>query len=292
MKLLIATSNVGKFGYIKYMLEEVDGVEILGLNEVGLDHHHPEETGETYEENAFLKAKYFFDLCGFPTVGEDSGIIVEAIKDELGLHTRRWGAGKDASDEQWLDCFMERMKDETDRRAKFVSTVVYYEGYRDSSLGAKYGDTSTDSVQAPAQQKYYDGLREELGTANHSTFSETEPNYKLFFGDIHGWITEEVEAPIKDGLPLSSVFRPAKSCELHVGEFQPCSVCDPSLVAGHALQECTAGRAHDQLLSDDMIYHDRVFSAMTDEEKEKESHRGRAMEGLRQWLKAKKASVF
>jgi XTP/dITP diphosphohydrolase len=223
-KLLIATSNAGKFAYMKYMLEDVGDLGILGLSDVGLSHHAPEETGDSYEDNALLKAKYFFDLTGIATIGEDSGIIVEAIKDELGLHTRRWGAGKDATDEEWLEFFMERMTGEHDRRARFVSTVVYYNGDHHPSVSQ----------------------------------SETSPlsgeNIKVFYGEIHGWITTEIEAPIQKGLPLSSVFRPVKT---------------------------TGDDGHE--------YHERVFSAMTDEEKEKESHRGRAMRELRDWIESKRS---
>jgi len=70
---------------------------------------------------------------GLPTVADDSGIIVEALKDELGLHTRRWGAGPEATDAEWIAYFLERMKEEENKRAAFVCVLAYVD-----PLGATY----------------------------------------------------------------------------------------------------------------------------------------------------------
>lgn len=67
------------------------------------------EDGETFRDNAFKKARYFWNKTGLTTVAEDSGIIVDALKGELGVKTRRWGAGEDATDEEWIKYFMEKM---------------------------------------------------------------------------------------------------------------------------------------------------------------------------------------
>ena len=86
----------------------------------------PEETGNTFRENAIQKVKHFHSLGGgMPTVSEDSGIIVEAIHDELGIHTRRWGAGPEASDEEWIEYFLERMKNEPNKKAAFLCHLAY-----------------------------------------------------------------------------------------------------------------------------------------------------------------------
>ena len=60
------------------------------------------------------------------TLGEDSGLEVKALKNELGLHTRRWGAGHEATDEAWLDFFLKRMEafPENRRDARFVCVAV------------------------------------------------------------------------------------------------------------------------------------------------------------------------
>ena len=60
-----------------------------------------------------------------PTIADDSGIFITVFADELGLKTRRWGAGEHASDSEWLDVFMNRMKDEKiDLRNLFVRQLL------------------------------------------------------------------------------------------------------------------------------------------------------------------------
>ena len=107
-KFLIATGNQGKFGEIFDVLQQLP-CEVVSLADLEGEVVQVEEDGQTHEENARLKARYFWEQTGWMTLGEDSGLEVDALKGELGLHTRRWGAGHDASDEEWLDYFLKRM---------------------------------------------------------------------------------------------------------------------------------------------------------------------------------------
>lgn len=111
------------------------------------------EDGVSFDENACAKARFFAAKTGFMTVGEDSGIIVEALKDELGVKTRRWGAGESASDEEWLDFFMKRMSVESNRAAKFVCSACLADG-KSGAFGERLfrGETCgviADSIMAP-----------------------------------------------------------------------------------------------------------------------------------------------
>ncbi len=85
-----------------------------------------EENGTTYEENAIIKAEFFGRESGLPTIADDSGILVEALSGELGVRTRRWGAGGQATDEEWLNFFLSRMQREKNHRAEFISVVALY----------------------------------------------------------------------------------------------------------------------------------------------------------------------
>lgn len=86
----------------------------------------PEETGTTFGENAIQKARFYFDQSNhMPTLSDDSGILVEALQNELGIHTRRWGAGKQASDTEWIKHFLQRMSIEPNKRARFVCCLCY-----------------------------------------------------------------------------------------------------------------------------------------------------------------------
>lgn len=120
MELLIATKNPGKFAEISEVLCGLP-IVLKSLRDVGLD-DEVEEHGVTHEENALLKARYFFEKTGMPTLGEDSGIHVDAFPGEFGVQTRRWGGLENASDEEWVANFLDKMKNfpPEKRGAKFV----------------------------------------------------------------------------------------------------------------------------------------------------------------------------
>lgn len=194
MNLLVATKNPGKFNEICVMLGDLPEVQLLSLMDLGIEEEFEEE-GETFQENAIGKARFYAELSGLATVADDSGLLVDALPDELGVKTRRFGAGSEAGDAEWLEFFMNRMKDVESRKARFVCVAALVNG---------------DEEQ-------------------------------LFLGEVEGKITETVEAPIKPGIPLSSVFK---------------------------AEGATA-----------------VFAAMSEEEKARYSHRGKAFGALRESLR-------
>jgi len=125
-KLLIATSNKGKFLELSEPLKGY-GFEILSLSDFPKV-SEPEEPHDTYLLNSQAKAEYYFNLFDVDFVlADDSGLEVEALKGKLGVLTRRYGLGKEASDEDWLEYFLESMssfEDESQRSARFVSAIT------------------------------------------------------------------------------------------------------------------------------------------------------------------------
>ena len=77
-KLLIATTNPGKFSEIKRFLSDLP-LTLVGLTDVGIT-EFPEEKGITFKENAVLKAKYYAKLSGLPVIADDGGIGNRCIK--------------------------------------------------------------------------------------------------------------------------------------------------------------------------------------------------------------------
>lgn len=123
-KILVATRNFGKYKELMEVLEELP-FKFVSLNDEHIE-GDVEESGDTYEANAILKAEHFGRLANLPTIADDSGIIIDALAGELGVQTRRWGAGADATDEQWLNFFLHRLAAEDNRRAEFISVVALY----------------------------------------------------------------------------------------------------------------------------------------------------------------------
>ena len=122
MKLILATGNKGKVREFRAILEPL-GYEIVSQGGLGLD-LNVEETGETFEENAFLKADAVLKATGHAAVADDSGLCVEALNGAPGVHSARYGGGKAWTDQQKYEYLLSQLEGVTDRRAKFVSCIV------------------------------------------------------------------------------------------------------------------------------------------------------------------------
>lgn len=195
MKLLIGTANAGKTIEISAALGG-STLELVTPADLGV-FEQPSEDFDTLKENALHKARFYRGRSGgAPTIAEDTGLYVEAISDELGVKTRRWGAGPSATDAEWLAHFLARMEREENRNAKFVAVVAYVDAHGNESC---------------------------------------------FESEARGTILREPRGDHLPGLPVSSVFLPEG--------------------------------------------YDRVFSALTHDEKNALSHRGKALKLFLEHLK-------
>jgi len=95
-KLLIATNNPGKVREYEELLQDLHGVELTFPAQEGLN-LEVEESGETFEENARLKAVAHARASGLPTLADDSGLEVDALDGAPGVRSARY-AGPGASD--------------------------------------------------------------------------------------------------------------------------------------------------------------------------------------------------
>ena len=95
--LVIATRNAGKLREIRGLLEP-HGIEVLSLAEFD-DVPEVEETGETFAENAALKAVEISQHLNQWTLGEDSGLMVDALDGRPGIYSVRY-SGPDATAEK------------------------------------------------------------------------------------------------------------------------------------------------------------------------------------------------
>jgi XTP/dITP diphosphohydrolase len=97
-RLLVATRSAHKLRELRQLLELGPDVELLSPDDVGIA-DEPEETGQTFETNARLKARFYARRSGLPTLADDSGLEVDALHAGPGVRTRRY-AGPDATDER------------------------------------------------------------------------------------------------------------------------------------------------------------------------------------------------
>jgi len=118
--IVIATGNKGKKTEISDMLKDFP-IDIKGLDDFG-PIPDVEEDGNTFEENAYKKASFTARVLGFPALADDSGLLVEALDGEPGVHSARY-AGENATDEQRRQKLLQEMEGKSNRKAAFECVI-------------------------------------------------------------------------------------------------------------------------------------------------------------------------
>lgn len=108
MQILIATHNAGKVRELTTMLQGL-GLMPVSLDEVGIT-HDVAETGDTFRQNAVLKAIAYARLSGRLTLADDSGLEVDALDGAPGVYTKRFG-GANLSQAQRNALLLDRLRD-------------------------------------------------------------------------------------------------------------------------------------------------------------------------------------
>ncbi len=145
-RFVLASGNKGKLREFREILEPM-GMQVVSQAEAGcaLD---VEETGETFEENAYLKASAVCAATGLPAVADDSGLCVKALDWGPGVHSARFGGGKAWTDQQKYEYLLEKLAGVTDREAKFVSCICCV--FPDGSVLRARGECPGRILEAPA----------------------------------------------------------------------------------------------------------------------------------------------
>lgn len=121
MKIILASNNKSKMREFRELLAGTDA-ETVSQRDAGCD-FEVEETGTSFEENAFLKANAVMQATGCIAVADDSGLVVDALNGEPGIYSARYGYGHEASDEARNEYLLERLGDEKQRSARFVCCI-------------------------------------------------------------------------------------------------------------------------------------------------------------------------
>ncbi|MDH6603023.1 XTP/dITP diphosphohydrolase [Bacilli bacterium PM5-9] len=139
-KLIVASNNLNKIKEIKKILEPLN-IDVSSLSDVNID-IDVEETGSTFKENAYIKAKEIYDLIKLPVLSDDSGLEVISLNNEPGIYSARY-AGEHKNDEDNIDKLLENVKGVNNRDARFVcamaliidnDTEYIVEGYLDGEI--------------------------------------------------------------------------------------------------------------------------------------------------------------
>jgi XTP/dITP diphosphohydrolase len=123
MKLIIATKNQHKVKEFERILNPF-GIEVISQTDAGI-HIDVEETADSFEGNARLKARAVFEKTGLPTIADDSGLEVFALNGAPGIYSARYGGEACKTDQDRCQKLLHEMKDIPDehRTAQFVCCV-------------------------------------------------------------------------------------------------------------------------------------------------------------------------
>ncbi|HTG14872.1 MAG TPA: non-canonical purine NTP pyrophosphatase, partial [Blastocatellia bacterium] len=106
MQVMLASANPAKILELKDILGQA-GIEVIGLGDRSSTQEI--ETGSTFTENALLKARHYRKVSGLPTIADDSGLEVETLGGEPGVHSARYG-GPGASDADRVNKLLDKLR--------------------------------------------------------------------------------------------------------------------------------------------------------------------------------------
>lgn len=121
MKIVFATNNQHKLQEIRDILGSE--FEIVSLKDIGCDVDIP-ETGNTLEENAMQKAQYVYDHYNLSCFADDTGLEVEALNGEPGVHSARYAEGTDHDSEANMAKLLRNLEDKDNRKARFRTVIA------------------------------------------------------------------------------------------------------------------------------------------------------------------------
>lgn len=141
MEILIATHNLHKKEEIQQILG--NGFEVKSLSDYGLLDEIVED-GNSFEENAEIKAKYCYKKTGIPSIGDDSGLVVEALNGRPGIFSARYAGDHDFGKN--IQKVLEEMSGIENRKAYFITVLCYYDENGPKFFEGKvYGNLLTEN---------------------------------------------------------------------------------------------------------------------------------------------------
>jgi len=126
IRLLIATTNPAKLAEYRLLLRHMDlDLDPVSLADVGIS-EVPEETGETFHDNALAKARFYFERSDLPTLADDGGLEVDALGGAPGVRSHRWLGSETSTDRELAEEVIRRMEgiDKPHRTARIRAAIA------------------------------------------------------------------------------------------------------------------------------------------------------------------------
>ncbi|MDD3106755.1 MAG: RdgB/HAM1 family non-canonical purine NTP pyrophosphatase [Bacilli bacterium] len=120
MEILFATKNQHKLEEVKKLLRLFT---LISLNDLS-DNDEVEESKDSFYENAYLKARYYYDKYHMNVFADDSGLVCEALHGEPGVHSARF-SGNDVDYDRNNELLLRKMQGCNNRKAYFVSVICF-----------------------------------------------------------------------------------------------------------------------------------------------------------------------
>jgi XTP/dITP diphosphohydrolase len=138
MDLIISSNNKNKINEIKKLLSSLD-INVLSLSDINFNEEIL-ETGSTFSQNSYIKAKTIFDKYHMPVIADDSGLEVEALGGKPGVYSHRY-AGEDCNDTANNLKLIEELNGILNRNANYTCDICYInkDGQVKHSTGKCYG---------------------------------------------------------------------------------------------------------------------------------------------------------
>lgn len=123
-RLIIASNNAGKIREFKELLSPF-GFEVISMRDAGFDEEIVED-GDTFEENAHIKARAVWEATKTPTIADDSGLEIDFLDGAPGVYSARY-AGEGASDKERCKKVLDEMHgvERALRDARFVCSIYF-----------------------------------------------------------------------------------------------------------------------------------------------------------------------
>jgi XTP/dITP diphosphohydrolase len=156
-RILIATTNPAKLSEYRILLRQMDiNLEPVSLAEAGIK-DVPEETAETFRDNAIAKARFYFERSEIPTLADDGGLEVDALGGAPGVRSHRWLGVETPTDRALAEEVIRRMEgiEKPRRTARIWAAIALI--FRDAGVVREV--VAEDSIEGLIAPRAYPEIR-------------------------------------------------------------------------------------------------------------------------------------